>query len=93
MFDGNPLKTTLGTSSVVQWLRLHLPVQGGEGSIPGGDAKTPHASRPTNQSITNRSNIVTHSIYFFKKWSTSKKKKKKLTLVPYLLKEDPEGKK
>ena len=41
----------LGTSLVVQWLRLHLPMQG------------VHASQPKkkNQNV-NRSNIVTNSI-------------------------------
>ena len=29
------LKLTEGTSLPVQWLRLYLPRQGGEGSIPG----------------------------------------------------------
>ena len=36
------------TCPVVQWLRLHLPIQG---SIPGQGAKIPHASWPKNQNI------------------------------------------
>ena len=39
---------------------------GGVGSIPGWGAKIPHASQPKNQSINNRSNIVTNSIKDFK---------------------------
>ena len=38
----------LGTSLVVQWLRLHLPVQGVW--VPWG-ARIPHASQPKNQNI------------------------------------------
>ena len=32
----------LGTSLVVQWLRLHIPNAGGPGSIPGQGTKTLH---------------------------------------------------
>ena len=39
------------TSLAVQWLRLHLPVQGDAGSIPSEGTKIPHASRPKNQNI------------------------------------------
>ena len=39
---------------------------GGVGSIPGWGAKIPHASQPKNQSINDRSNIVTNSIKDFK---------------------------
>ena len=35
--------TVQGTSLVVQWLRLHLPMHGGMGSIPGGRTKIPNA--------------------------------------------------
>ena len=35
-----------GTPLVVQWLRLHFPVQGGTCSIPNGEAKVSHAWRP-----------------------------------------------
>ena len=41
----------LGTSLVVQWLKLHLSMQGGEGSIPGQGVKIPHALGPKNQNI------------------------------------------
>ena len=34
------LKKKLGTSLVVQWLRLHAPNAGGSGSIPGQGART-----------------------------------------------------
>ena len=35
----------MGTSLVVQWLRLHASTAGGTGSIPGGATKIPHAWR------------------------------------------------
>ena len=41
----------IGTSLVIQWLRLCLPMQGGAGSILGWGAKIPHASGPKNQNI------------------------------------------
>ena len=34
----------MGTSLVVQWLRLHAANAGGTGSIPGGGTKIPHAA-------------------------------------------------
>ena len=37
------------TVLVVQWLRLHLPMKGGAGSIPGWGAKIPHALRPNTK--------------------------------------------
>ena len=40
---------TSGTSLVVQWLRLHLPMQGGEGVILDGDAKIPYDSESKSQ--------------------------------------------
>ena len=40
-----------GTSLAVQCLRLHLPMQGNAGSIPGEGTKIPHASQPQNQNI------------------------------------------
>ena len=40
-----------GTSLVVQWLRLCLPMQWGRGSIPGLGARIPHASWPKKQNI------------------------------------------
>ena len=33
----------MGTSLVVQWLRLHASTAGGGGSIPGQGTKIPHA--------------------------------------------------
>ena len=44
-------KSYIGTSLEVQRLRLHLPMQGCVGSIPGQGIKIPHASWPKNQSI------------------------------------------
>ena len=40
-----------GTFLVVLWLRLHLPVQGMGGSIPGQGAKILHASWVKKQNI------------------------------------------
>ena len=37
------------TFLVVQWLRLHLPMKGVAGSIPGWEAKIPHDLRPNTQ--------------------------------------------
>ena len=42
------LKEIIGTSLVVQWLRIHLPMQGAWGLIPGWGTKIPHAARPLN---------------------------------------------
>ena len=41
----------LGTSLVVQWLRLHLPMKRGVGSIPGWGVKIPHALWLKKQNI------------------------------------------
>ena len=45
------LKRVPGTFLVVQWLRLHIPMQGGVSSIPGWRAKIKHALRSKNQNI------------------------------------------
>ena len=37
-------KHSVGTSLAVQWLKLHLPMQGGVGSVLGWGAKIPHIS-------------------------------------------------
>ena len=37
--------TVVGTSLVVQWLRLCAPNAGGVGSIPGKGTKIPHATQ------------------------------------------------
>ena len=39
-FNTLPLKTCLGTSLVVQWVRLHAPNAGGLGLIPGGETRS-----------------------------------------------------
>ena len=82
------ISVTLGMSLVVQWLSLHLPVQGGVGSAPSWEAKISHASWPKNQNIIlakksedkNRSNIVAKSIKTFKMIHSKKKKLKNKTL-------------
>ena len=64
-----------GTSLEVQWLNLSL--QGGVGSIPGWEAKIPHALWPKNQNINNRSNILTNSLKTSKMVHIQKKNLKK----------------
>ena len=49
---------------------------GAAGLIPAQGAKIPHASRPKNQTIKNRSNIVTNSIKSLLKKHPQQKKKK-----------------
>ena len=52
----------MGTSLVVQWLRLHSPSAGGTGSIPGqgtsshiyASTKSPHAATKTRRSQINK---------------------------------------
>ena len=52
----------------VQWLRIHPPMLGVcMGSIAALEAKIPHASRPKNQNINNRSNVATNSTKRLKK--------------------------
>ena len=65
MFDENPLKTD-------PWDFLGGPVvktspsnAGGEGSISGGGAKIPHASRPKNQNVKHKQYCNTFNILFF----------------------------
>ena len=41
--DDYKYKTLIGTSLVVQWLRLHNPNVGRLGLIPGWETKIPHA--------------------------------------------------
>ena len=50
---------------------------GAAGLIPAQGAKIPHASRPKNQTIKNRSNIVTNSIKSLLKKHPQQKKKKR----------------
>ena len=54
----------------VQWLRLHLPIQG---SIPGGGAKIPHASWPKNQNIKQKQFCNTVNKHLKKKVHQKKK--------------------
>ena len=46
MFNEN---YSLGTSLVVQWLRLHASNAGGTGLIPGQGSKIPHGERPKKE--------------------------------------------
>ena len=50
-----------GTSLVVQWLRLCLPMQGSAGLIPGQGTKVPHCLLAKNKTRS-RSNIVINPI-------------------------------
>ena len=50
---------------------------GGVGSIPGQGAKISHASRPENQNINNRSDIIRSSMKILTKGVHIKKKKKR----------------
>ena len=43
-----------GTSLVVQWLRIYLPMDGGMGSIPGWRTNIPHATRQLNLCTTTK---------------------------------------
>ena len=60
----------------VQWLRLHLPMQGGSSSITGWGAKIPHASWPKNRT-ENRKKYCNKFNNDFKKGPHQKKKKKR----------------
>ena len=44
----------MGTSLVGQWLRIHLPMQGNMGSIPGWRTKIPHAEGQLSPHSTTR---------------------------------------
>jgi hypothetical protein len=52
----------LGTSLVVQWLRLHAPNAGGPVSIPGPGTKIPHAATkslcPTTKTQINKKGFL-----------------------------------
>ena len=64
--SGHPKNSKTGTSVVVQWLRFHLPVQGGRregaGWISDQGAKISHALQPKKQNIKNKSNNETNSM-------------------------------
>ena len=72
-----------GTSLAVQWLRLHLPLQGNAGLIPGEGIKIPHASQPENQNIKQKqycnkfNKDFKNGPHHLKKKNLEKKKKKK----------------
>ena len=55
---------------------------GGVGSIPGQGAKISHASRPENQNINNRSDIIRSSMKILTKGVHIKKKKKESFKLP-----------
>ena len=51
---------TLGTSLVVQWLRLHAPSAGGLGSIPGQGTRS-HMLQATKSSHTTTKDAARHN--------------------------------
>ena len=57
---------------------------GGVGLIPGQGINIPHALRPKNQNISNKSNIVTNSIKTLKIAHIKKLKKIFFTLAHFL---------
>ena len=64
-----------GISLVIQWLRLHLPVQGGSGLIPCWEAKISHSLGPKKPKNKTSSNTVRNSITTVKTGPHHKKKK------------------
>ena len=57
--DADPLPSQnphVGTSLVVQWLRLRALNAGGTGSIPGWGTKIPHAAQRGQNKQTNKKN-------------------------------------
>ena len=67
------------TSLVVQWFRLHLPVQGEQVQSLVGELRS-HMPQGQKTKTQNRSNIVTNSIKTLK-WFTSKKSSKEKITV------------
>ena len=77
-YVGSSQKLKIGTSQVVQWLRLHASNAGGAGSIPGQRSKIPRSvghnqkvknrtamwsSRPTSECLSKRIKIRTSKRY------------------------------
>ena len=59
-------KKKLGTSLVVQWLRLHASNAGGAGSLPGWGTKIPHAPQhgSAKKKRNENSNVFTlHTVF------------------------------
>lgn len=71
----------LGTSLAVQWIMLHLPIQG-TGSL-AEELRFPPVSWPKSQSVIQKQ-YCNKSKKVFKKWSTSKILRKKTT-PPFIL--------
>ena len=49
--SGKEYEKDIGTSLVVQWLRLHTSTAGGAGLAPGQGTMIPHAKRPKKKGI------------------------------------------
>ena len=70
-------KVTSGISMTVQWLRLHLPMEGVWVRPLFGELRSHMPWTESKNQRQNRSNIVTNSIKTFWIWSTLKEKKRK----------------
>ena len=57
----------MGTSLAEQWLRLHLPMQGGVGSIPGQGVKIPYGLWLKNHIIKQKQYCNKFNKFFKKK--------------------------
>ena len=69
----------LGPSLAVQWLRLHLPMQGlYMGLLPSWEAKIPHASQPKIQNIKQKQNYNKFNKYFLNGLHQKKNLKKNI---------------
>ena len=79
--SGHPKNRKTRTSLVVQWLRFHLPMQGGRregaGWVSDQGAKISHALQPKKQNIKNRSNNETNSMNTLKNSPHQKNLKRK----------------
>ena len=63
-FKCNTLKSFLGISLPVQWLRLCLPMEGGVGVIICQGVKIPHTSQPKNENIKQKQYCNKFNKYF-----------------------------
>ena len=62
-------KKTLGTSLVVQWLRLLAPNAGGMGPIPGQGTKIPHATwHDQKKKKRKEDSALSHLDRFYQVW-------------------------
>ena len=69
------LSSKVGTSLVVQWLRLCAPNAGGLGSIPGGGTKIPHTTTKPARHNQRSPRAAMKTQHSQKKQNTKKQKK------------------